>query len=183
MKKKDKKKPKYSMLSDMVFMLKAAWRSGPVYFPMAAIIIVTLTLIPAIAMVLPSRVIALLEQGASFERIALEIGLMSLGLLLCAAAGQGLYSYTDFRYLTSPRLRLGCDAVLKIAATDYPHGERQDFLNASEKRLEVMNDNNSALEESFRMMQRLSTAFIGLVIYAAVLWRRCMSCTSLTTTT
>ena len=94
MKKKDKKKPKYSMLSDMVFMLKAAWRSGPVYFPMAAIIIVTLTLIPAIAMVLPSRVIALLEQGASFERIALEIGLMSLGLLLCAAAGQGLYSYT-----------------------------------------------------------------------------------------
>ncbi len=170
MKKKDKKKLKYSMLSDMRFMLKAAWRSGPVYFPMAAIIIVTLTLIPAIAMVLPSRVIALLEQGASFERIALEIGLMSLGLLLCAAAGQGLYSYTDFRYLTSPRLRLGCDAVLKIVATDYPHGEQQDFLNASEKRLEVMNDNNSALEESFRMMQRLSTAFIGLVIYAAVLW-------------
>lgn len=170
MKRENPKKPKYSMAGDVGFLLKHGWKLVPMYFPASAAVILMQVLLPAIAMVLPSRVIALLEAGGSFERIALETALMSLAVLLCAAASEGLQSYSAFRYEMVPRIQLGCDADLKIVTTDYPHGEQQDFLDTCEKRLEALNDNNTALEEGYRVMRRLVTALVGLVIYAAVLY-------------
>lgn len=170
MKNKDAKKPNYSMWSDISFLLGKAWELIPWYYPLMVVIVVSRALIPAITMVLPSRVIALLQEGVSFERLVLEIGLMSLGILLCAAISEGLRNYVDFRYLITPRIHLGGDADLKIATTDYPHGEQQDFQNAMTRRLQAMNSNDSALEETFRMVQRLLSNLIGLGVYGALLW-------------
>lgn len=164
-----KDKPKYSMRSDVAFLLSYGWKLVPMYFPLSAVVVLMQVLIPAIAMVLPSRVIALLEQGAGFERIALETALMSGAILLCAAVAEGVQEYSGFRYEMAPRIKLGCEADLKIVTTDYPHGEQQDFLDTCEKRLQALNDNNTALEEGYRVMRRLVIATVGLGIYGAVL--------------
>lgn len=164
-----KDKPKYSMASDVGFLLKYGWKLVPMLYPLSAVVILMQVLMPAIAMVLPSRVIALLGSGAGFERIAIETALMSAAILLCAATSEGLQGFSAFRYEIPPRIILGCEADVKIFTTDYPHGEQQDFLDTCEKRLKALNDNNTALEESYRVMRRLLTATIGLVIYAAVL--------------
>ena len=108
---KQKKKPAYSMGSDVLFLLKTAWKTTPKLFFWYPVSMLLELGMPAIAMILPSRAIALLQVRASFTTLFWEITCWSLGLLLCGAGYVGLTRFTDFAYLTFPRTkmsRMGC---------------------------------------------------------------------------
>lgn len=170
MKKRSKEAPQYSMGSDMIFLLKNGWRTVPKLYPWYGLLSLCEVAVPAIGMVLPSRVISLLESGAGFERLVVEILLFSMAALLCGAGVAGIAQYADCRFLILPRQQLGILANLKIIATDYPHGEDQKFLDTAGKRGDVLNSNNSSGEDCYRVMRRLLTALIGLFFFGAVLW-------------
>lgn len=167
--KKQKAKPQYSMGSDVRFLLRYAWKNARLVFFLFLVNIPLQAAVPALAMLLPSRVVSLLESGAGFERLAGEIILLSLGILLCAAAAAATYDYAD-RLLVRPRLGILQDCTAKMLDTDYPNGERQDFLTKAEKRGEVLGGNNQAGEESYRIMRKLLIGALGLGVYGAVLW-------------
>lgn len=169
-KKKRKAKPQYSMGSDVRFLLRYAWKNARPMFFLYLVNIPLQAAVPALAMLLPSRVVSLLESGAGFERLAGEIVLLSLGMLLCAAGSAALYEHVGNIYIVRPRLAMLRDSIEKILTTDYPNGEKQDFLLKVEKRQEVLNSNHQAGEESYRIMQRLLTAALGLGVYGVVLW-------------
>ena len=168
--KEPKKKPAYSMGGNVLFLLKMAWKTTPMLFFWYPVSILLELGIPAIAMVLPSRVIALLQGGASFEALLLEITGWSLGLLLCGAGCAGLARFTDFAYLIFPRLKMNRMVCLKIISTDYPNGENQDFLDLRIKANGYLNSNSSGGEECYRVMRRLLIGLVGLLFFGAVLW-------------
>ena len=158
------------MGGNVLFLLKMAWKTTPMLFFWYPVSILLELGIPAIAMVLPSRVIALLQGGASFEALLLEITGWSLGLLLCGAGCAGLARFTDFAYLIFPRLKMNRMVCLKIISTDYPNGENQDFLDLRIKANGYLNSNSSGGEECYRVMRRLLIGLVGLLFFGAVLW-------------
>lgn len=170
MKTKKREKPQYSMGSDLVFLLKNGWKTVPGLYPWYGLLSLCEVAVPAIGMILPSRVISLLESGAGFGRLAVEILLFSLAALLCGAGISGIAPYADARFLILPRQQLGILANLKVITTDYPHGEDQKFLDTAGKRGDVLDNNNAAGEDCYRVMRRLLTACIGLLFFGAVLW-------------
>lgn len=168
--KEPKTRPNYSMLSDILFLLKLGWRHARPMYLWQAVSVITRVTAPFTAMVLPSRVIRLLGEGAGFERLCAEILLLSLTVMLCGVIGEMADTYAERRYLVIPRQALSTMLDIKLVTTDYPHGERQDFLNLAGKRLEVINSNGSAGEEGFRVIRDLVKNSFGLGLYAAVLW-------------
>lgn len=167
---KPKKKPLYSMASDVGFLLKMAWKAVPgLYFWHAVYILLELGA-PAIAMILPSRVIALLQSGAGFSTMLPEIVGWSLGLLVCGAGCAGLDRFMGFAYLTFPRMKMCQMGSLKAVTTDYPNGEVQAFLDLRAKTGNYLTNNSAGSEEGYRVMRRLLIGFIGLLFFGAVLW-------------
>ncbi len=167
---KQTKKPAYSMASDVLFLLKMAWKTTPMLFFWYPVYILLELGMPAIAMILPSRVISLLQGGASFAALFGEIAGWSLGLLLCGAGCTGLTRFTDFAYLTFPRMKMNQMVCLKEVTTDYPNDETQRFLNLRIKANRFLNSNSSNGEEGYRVMRRLLVGLIGLLFFGAVLW-------------
>lgn len=168
--KKSTQKPKYSMAGDVAFLLRLAWRETRPMYAWYALVIAAQVARPLIAMVFPSRVIWLLQAGVGFERLCAEILLLSLAILLCGVADTMAGTYVERKYQVLPRQALAAMADLKIITTDYPHGERQDFLNMAGKRYEIIGSNSGAGEESYRVMRGLVTASVSLAAYAVVLW-------------
>jgi len=167
---KTRTKPKYSLASDAAFLLRLAWDSIPLLYPWYALLTFLQVALPVLAMILPSRVVALLESGASFERLCVEIGLLSLGILLCGAGNSMISTYTERKYILKPRQKMSARMDLKMVTTDYPHGEQQAFLNTANKRFEAIMSNNTAAEEGYRVMQGMAVALVSLVVYTALLW-------------
>lgn len=167
---KPNRKPKYSMAGDTAFLLRLAWQETRPLYAWYALAAVMQTSQPLIAMILPSRVIWLLQAGVGFERLCTEILLLTLAMLLCGTVGTMADTYAERRYLVVPRQILSAMADIKLITTDYPHGENQDFLNAAGKRYQVMSSNNCAAEEGYRVMRGLTTASFSLTVYAVILW-------------
>lgn len=167
---KPNRKPKYSMAGDTAFLLRLAWQETRPLYAWYALVAVMQTSQPLIAMILPSRVIWLLQARVGFERLCTEILLLTLAMLLCGTVGTMADTYAERRYLVVPRQILSAMADIKLITTDYPHGENQDFLNAAGKRYQVMSNNNCAAEEGYRVMRGLTTAAFSLTVYAVILW-------------
>ncbi len=167
---KQAKKPAYSMASDVLFLLKMAWKAAPMLFFWYPVSILLELGMPAIAMILPSRVITLLQGGAGFDALLLEIAGWSLGLLVCGAGCVGLAAFTDFGYLTLPRMKMNQMMCLKQITTDYPNGESQPFLDLRAKLENYLYNNSAGSEEGYRVMRRLLLGLLGLLFFGAVLW-------------
>ena len=163
-----KAKPKYSLASDVGFLLDLGWQTMRPTYLLMGVRSAAEILLPVLAMLLPSRVIALLEAGAGFERLCGEILLFSLGMLLCGAGGPAIEEYTE-RHLIRPRQTLCSMADIKLVTTDYPHAERQEFQQLKEKRYRAICDNSSAGENGFRILRSLASSLIALGVYALVL--------------
>ncbi len=168
--KKPKQKVQYSMAGDTAFLLRLAWRETRPLYAWYALTTVMQVAQPLVAMILPSRVIWLLQTGVNFERLCMEILLLTLAILLCGTVGTMANTYAERRYLVLPRQALSSMADIKLVTTDYPHGENQDFLNVAGKRYRSINSNNCAAEEGYRVMQGLVVASFSLTAYAVILW-------------
>ena len=112
--KKTSRKPKYSMAGDTAFLLRLAWQETRPLYAWYALATVMQTSQPLIAMILPSRVIWLLEAGVSFERLCTEILLLTLAMLLCGTVGTMADTYAERRYLVVPRQILSAMADIKL---------------------------------------------------------------------
>ena len=165
-----KPKPRYSMGSDIHFLLRVAWENfRPIYF-WSVLAVILQTAAPFLAMLLPSRIIALLGQGVRFERLCAEVLLLALGVMACGTGRALAEEHIDSRHLIRPREILSLMSDQKLLTTDYPNGEDQAFLTAAGKKGEVINNNGDAGEETYRTLRRLLGACLGLAAYGAVLW-------------
>lgn len=168
--KKMQKKPRYTMGSDVAFMLDNAWKADRTLLFLLAAAVPMEAAVPVFAMYLPSRVVGLLESGAGLPELVGTILLLALGMLLCAAGGAWCVSRADNPHTIRVRMRLVFLGMRKQLTTDYPNGEREDFLQQVGKKQEVLNNNDRAGEETYRCLKRILVCVCSLVFYSGALW-------------
>lgn len=166
--KQKKSKPKYSILSNVVYMLKNAWKTHKLVLVISLTIAIA-TFARAVAqMLIAPMILRVIEQGASFIKfvayvIAFTVILQLLGALIDYLNANKMFGKIE--------IRQGVIAALerKRCTTSFPNLFKKEFDEATEKSYDAVKNNSAATEAIWNTLEGLLSNIMGFTFYLILL--------------
>jgi len=165
---KKKKKPKYTVWQNTVYVLRIAFERKK-YTPIVMLAqSVLIPAIPAVAMFLPMTVVALILGGASMSSLVLAIALFSIATIFLQTAKSYLSAVSKSQR-NAIRHSFIHEVLYVSLSTDYVNIEKQEFTDAQEKAYDATGRYDSAAMQIFYAIENVGANALGLILYTVLL--------------
>lgn len=165
------KKKTYTVLGNYRFIYGELWREDKscIFFSIAEILFGVAVAFGAILM--PSLMIGMLEQGAGMAELARNT--LFIFLLYGILCGISIYlkRRNDFQFVVFRSNKMAWKMYEKCMDFDYSEYEKEETQRLQEKAFEAYWGNNWGLEGILHDDVKLMTAILGLVVYVACISR------------
>jgi ATP-binding cassette subfamily B protein len=167
---KAREKAKYSVIQNVGWMIKIAWKSGKRVLVFCILTAMLEVLLNLLQLYVAPEVLSQVEQRVTVEKLLSTIGLFTAGLFLA----QGFKEYLSQNTLF-PRVDVRSAIIAKIArkcnATSYPNTLDVNFIKLREKAYFSCQGNGQATEHIWQTLTMLLKNVGGLIVYLTILSR------------
>lgn len=163
-----KEKPKYSVGSNVAYMVSLAWtRHKSVLWVCAAIALFTVAKTLTEMLIAP-MILGVIESGGSLGTLLSTVGLFTLLLII---TGGGLRYFQENAMFARISVRSDIVAALerKRATTSFSNLLDTRFLEFSKQASTATNSNNQATEAVWTTLTTLAASLLGFFVYLALL--------------
>jgi len=166
--KKDKKKPQYPLLGNLVFMLQRSWQIDKRLLLATLMRIPIVTVLPLLGAFLTSFVVALVSSRSSVQTLLLYILSISASLLLLHMLNSYVSTIIEYRAYKNRFLYINM-ASDKAMDTDYENIEHPDGQTKMQKALGTLSSDGSGMQQIFDLLVQLGSSAIGLLTWSALI--------------
>lgn len=163
-----KTKPSYSIRQNIGYILKNIWRWNKKLFFLSTARIPPLVLLPLLAILMPKIVIDCLTKKVEPETLALDVGLITLGIVVCSILNQYLEGWLSWNTVPN-RTRYVCLINQKILDTDYENLESPEAQKKLGKATQANRNNSSGTEAIVNALVLLTANLLGFLLYGGIL--------------
>jgi len=165
----ERKKPKFNMLQNTIFMISTAWKSCNQMVLVLCLLLAALFVANnLLGLFIAPRIIAAVEDNVSMGQLLRIILLFSGGLLLVDVIESYAKSNTFIRRIVVRTIVLGMIND-KIGNTSYPNTEEQDFRKMYDRARRSCQSNETAAEDIWNTFTDIIKNIAGFTIYIIVL--------------
>lgn len=166
----NKERPKYSILQNVGWMVKIAWRNGKRVLLFCLLTAILEVLLNLVQLYIAPEVLAKVEQRVSVGQLLATIGVFTAALLLIQGAKEYVKQNTLF-----PRVDVRSAIIERIADkcnnTSYSNMLSEGFMKLREKAYAACGDNSKAAEHIWETLTMLLKNVGGLLVYLTILSR------------
>lgn len=162
--KENKKKPKYSIPSNIAFMISKAWNGHKIVLVICLATALTTFGKNVIQMLVAPLILQVVEEGGSFSSFVIRVAVFTLLMIFFG----GLLEYLNGNSLfgrVGTRAGIVIDLERKRCTTSYPNLYNTKFIEASEKAYEAVGGNNAATEAIWGTLEGLIANSLGFIFY------------------
>jgi ATP-binding cassette subfamily B protein len=167
---KAREKAKYSVIQNVGWMVKIAWKNGKRVLLFCVLTALLEVLLNLLQLYVAPQVLSQVEQRASVGKLLVTIGLFTAGLFLV----QGFKEYISLNTLF-PRVDVRSAIIGMVArkcnATSYPNTLNVSFIKLREKAYLSCQGNDQATEHIWQTLTMLLKNIGGLIVYLTILSR------------
>ncbi len=163
-----KEKPKYSVGSNVAYMVSLAWtRHRSVLWVCVAIALFTVAKTVTEMLIAP-LILGVIESGGSLQKLLSTVGLFTL-LLIVTGGGLRYFQENAMFARIGVRSDIVADLERKRATTSFSNLLDTRFLEFSKEASTFTNGNNQATEAVWETLTTLAASLLGFALYLALL--------------
>jgi ATP-binding cassette subfamily B protein len=163
-----KSKPKYSTVSNTIYLIKNMWKWDKILFLLCFLQIPATVVIPLLGIYLPKIVIDSATRNVTVSELLLNVGLPILAIIALNVVLNVSSSITNFRGI-SYRVRYVQLLTKKALDTDFENIDGPAGKGKMEKADEAVKQNSSGTEEIIKVSVELFSNIIGFILYAVII--------------
>ncbi|MBO9607392.1 MAG: ABC transporter ATP-binding protein [Paenibacillaceae bacterium] len=164
----EKKKPLYSLPSNILFLLRKSWQMDkPLFFAMLARIPVVV-LLPLLATFLSKYVVELVSNGSSASTLIAYVLGISAVILSLHLLNTFVSTKIQWRAYGNRFLYINL-SIRKVMDTDYENVESPDGQTKMQKAINSIGGDNSGTQQIFTQLVNIGSNAIGLLTYSALI--------------
>ncbi len=159
----------YSIINNVVFLLKKAWATDKVLLFSTFIKMPVVVLIPLLTTLISSQVVNLITQNVEVIEFTIEVLLLSSSILIMHLLNKFVESKIEWRAFGNrfEYINLSC---YKIMDMDYENIESPSGQEKMEKAFNAIWNNNSGTQQVFSQFVSIVSNALGLVTYSAIIF-------------
>lgn len=161
---KKKKKPKYSIPSNIAFMISKAWNGHKIVLFFCLATALTTFGKNVIQMLVAPLILQVVEEGGSFSSFVIRVVVFTLLMIFFGVLLEYLNANSLFGRV-GIRTDIVVDLERKRCTTSYPNIYDTKFIEASDRANEAINTNSSATEAIWGTMEALIANSLGFIFY------------------
>jgi len=163
-----KKKPRYNMLQNSIFMIREGWKEAKSVPFIVLLLICFHTISNLLNLYVVPAVLRKVESAAEITELLITIGAFSLAMIFTGGILSYLSSNTIFGRV-QVRMTLFQKVGKKLCTTSYPNMENPAFLKEMEAAYHPLNSNSAAGEAIWDTLTNLTYNTICFIIYLMIL--------------
>lgn len=169
MRKREKKKPLYSLADNLLFAMKKVWEIDRLMFIFVAAQIPAVVLLPLLAAYLSKYVVQLVSNHSSAGTLVGFIAALSAAILLLTLLQNVTGIKTGWRSFSN-RLSYFNLCSQKIMDTDFENIENPDGQTKMQKAMNTVSTDNGGTQQIFNQLVSIGSNAIGLLTYSALIF-------------
>lgn len=167
---KEKEKPRFNMLQNIIWMVKNAWESRKRVLFFCVLTATLEVLLNLTQLYVAPEVLACVEQRSSLKRLLITIGVFTIALFFINGCKEYVNQNTLFARVDVRSAIIG-KVALKSNLTSYPNTLDADFVKMQEKAYQACEGNDKATEHIWQTLTMLLKNIGGLIVYLTILSR------------